>query len=164
MQQARNTFYVTLRDRLAALNAQRTVVVRGLSRPGLLVLENELVSAQEIPDVFCLRWTGLRVHAQQAPAMAMMQCEIRYATEGTAEAGGMDRGTALSVMDAELLGVLTAEPTHVAKTNYGVTPAVALGTDVFWGEPVFQAAVVNEERLSRTATVEVWGYLEAGDL
>ena len=42
MQSAKDTFYVTLRDRLAALNPARTVVVRGMVRPGVLVEENEL--------------------------------------------------------------------------------------------------------------------------
>ena len=58
MQNAKDTFYVTLRDRLAALNPARTMVVRGVTRPGVLVEENELVSAYEPVDVFCLRWTG----------------------------------------------------------------------------------------------------------
>ena len=34
MQNAKDTFYVTLRDRLAAVNPARTMVVRGVTRPG----------------------------------------------------------------------------------------------------------------------------------
>ena len=45
MQNAKDTFYVTLRDRLAAVNPARTMLVRGVIRPGLLVEENELASA-----------------------------------------------------------------------------------------------------------------------
>jgi hypothetical protein len=37
MQNARDTFYVALRDRLAAVNPARTMVVRSVVRPGLLV-------------------------------------------------------------------------------------------------------------------------------
>ena len=44
MQNAKDTFYELLRGRLAALNPDRTVVVRGVVRPGVLVEENELVS------------------------------------------------------------------------------------------------------------------------
>ena len=42
MQNAKDTFYVTLQSRLAALNPARTIVVRGVVRPGTLVEENEL--------------------------------------------------------------------------------------------------------------------------
>ena len=45
MQNAKDTFYVTLRDRLAAVNPARTMVLRGVTRPGVLVEENELASA-----------------------------------------------------------------------------------------------------------------------
>jgi hypothetical protein len=45
MQNARDTFYVRLRDRLAAVNPARTMVLRGVTRPGVLVEENELASA-----------------------------------------------------------------------------------------------------------------------
>ncbi len=61
MENARDTFYVTLRNRLAALNPGRTVVVRGVVRPGVLVEENELATAFQPVDTFCLHWTGMRV-------------------------------------------------------------------------------------------------------
>ena len=34
MQNAKDTFYMTLRDRLAAVNPARTMVLRGVTRPG----------------------------------------------------------------------------------------------------------------------------------
>ncbi len=64
MQNARDTFYVTLRDRLAAINPGRTMVLRGVTRPGVLVEENELVSAFQPVNAFCLHWTGLSVDAR----------------------------------------------------------------------------------------------------
>lgn len=164
MQHARDTFFVTLRDRLAALNPERTIALRGLIRPAVAVQENELASARAIPDAFLLRWTTLRVEARGVLPMAVMGCEIEYATEGTAEVGGMDRGQALGRMDAELLSAVLTEPTHVAKLDYGSTPAAAMGTNVFWGGPTFQGAVANGGRLSRTATIEVCCYVEAGEL
>lgn len=164
MQHARDTFYVTLRDRLAALNPQRTVVVRGLSRPGVLVADNELASAEVIPDAFTLHWAALQVEARGSLPLATLECEIRYATDGSADVGGMDRGQLLGAMDAELVAALVAEPTHVPKTNYSSNPAAEEGSDVFWSGPKFGGAVANGERLSRTATVEVWCYLEAGEL
>lgn len=164
MQHARDTFYVTLRDRLAVLNPERTLVVRGLSRPGVLVSDNELVSAQMLPDVFCLYWTALAVEPRGALPLATMECEVRYVTDGSADVGGMDRGQLLAGMDAELVAALTAEPRHVPKTNYGNTPPTMEGSDVFWNGPTFKPAVASAERLVRTATVEVWCYLEAGEL
>ena len=169
MQNARDTFYVTLRDRLAAVNPARTMVVRGVTRPGLLVEENELASAYQPADVFCLRWTGLRVDAKGALPLVAMGCEIRYATDGNAGNGGMDRGRLLAGMDAELVAAVNAAPQNVGKMNY-VGRRVArggaggMGTNVFWGDVVFGAAVVNGERLERVATVEVFCYQEAGEL
>lgn len=164
MQHARDTFYVTLRDRLAALNPERTIALRGLSRPGVLVTDNELASAVVIPDAFTLHWAALQVEARGSLPLATMECEIRYVTDGSVDVGGMDRGQMLSAMDAELVAALVTEPTHVPKTNYSGTPAAEEGSDVFWNGPKFRAAVTAGERLSRVATVEVWCYLEAGEL
>jgi hypothetical protein len=170
MQNARDTFYVTLRDRLAAVNPARTMVLRGVTRPGVLVEENELASAYQPVDAFCLRWTGVRVDMQGALPLVAMSCEIRYGSDGSAGNGGMDRGRLLTGMDAELVAAVGAAPQSVAKMNYaglagesGLAP-VAMGTKVFWGDVVFGAAVVNGERLERVATVEVFCYQEAGEL
>jgi hypothetical protein len=170
MQNARDTFYVTLRDRLAAVNPARTMVLRGVTRPGVLVEENELASAAQPANVFCLHWTGLSVNAQGALPLVAMSCEIQYATDGDAGNGGMDRGRLLSAMDAELVAAVNAAPQNTMKTNYvasaggsGLAP-VAMATNVFWGDVVFGAAVVNAERLERVATVEVFCYQEAGEL
>ena len=42
IQTLKDTFYGVLRDRIAAANPSRTIVVRGLIRPSVLVVENEL--------------------------------------------------------------------------------------------------------------------------
>jgi hypothetical protein len=164
MQNARDTFYVTLRDRLAAVNPARTMVVRGVTRPGLVVEENELASAYEPANVFRLQWTGLKVDTAGALPLAAMGCEIRYATDGNAGNGGMDRGRLLATMDRELAATISASPQSVGKMDYSAAPPVALGTNVFWGDVVFGAVVVNGERLERVATVEVFCYQEAGEL
>ena len=170
MQNARDTFYVTLRDRLAALNPSRTIVLRGVTRPGVLVEENELVSAYQSVNAFCLRWTGLSVDAQGSLPLVTMVCEIQYATDGDSGNGGMDRGRLLSAMDGELAVAVSMAPQNAVKMNYvaaaggsGVAP-VTMATNVFWGDVTFGAAVVNGERLERVATVEVFSYQEAGEL
>ena len=168
MQNARDTFYVALRDRLAALNPARTMVLRGVARPGALVEENELVSASLPADVFCLHWTTLSVDAKGALPLVTMECAIRYATDGSSGNGGMDRGRLLAAMDAELLSAVSTAPQHAVKMNYvgaaGGLGAAAMATNVFWGDAVFGAVTVNGERLERAATVAVFCYQEAGEL
>ncbi len=168
MQNAKDTFYITLRDRLAALNPARTMVLRGVTRPGVVVEENELATAYDPTDVFSLPWSALRVDARDALPLATMQCEIRYCTDGTSGNGGMDRGRLLAGMDAELAAAVSTAPQNVGKVNFsgsGVgVAAAAMGTNVFWGDAVFGAVKVDGERLERVATVEVWAYQEAGEL
>jgi hypothetical protein len=170
MQNARDTFYVALQGRLAAINPARTMVLRGVTRPGVLVEENELVSAFQPANVFCLHWTGLSVDAQGALPLVSMSCQIQYATDGDSGNGGMDRGRLLSGMDAELVAAVSAAPQNAMKMNYvasaggsGLAP-VAMATNVFWGDVVFGPVVVDGERLERVATVEVFSYQEAGEL
>lgn len=164
MQNAKDTFYVTLRDRLAGLNPARTAVVRGTVRPGLLVEEAELASAVELTDVFCLRWLTAKVEMQGAMPLVTLGCEFRYATDGTSDHAGMDRGRLLAGMDAELLTAVGQAPQNAPKSTFVSGAAVALNTKVFWSDVVFLPAVVKNERLERTATVTVWSYQEAGEL
>jgi hypothetical protein len=157
-----------LQSRLAALNPARTIVVRGVARPGILVEENELPTAAVPADAFRLDWTALRVDSEQQLTMVTMECSIRYATDGNAGNGGMDRGRLLAAMDAELASALGAPPHAVTKMNYsgdsaGVAPT-AMATNVFWADPLFGEALAVGERLERTATVQVLAYQEAGEL
>jgi hypothetical protein len=169
MEDARDTFYITLRTRLAAINPARTIVVRGITRPGVLVEENELASAFQQPDAFSLRWTSLSVDAAGPLPLVAMECEVRYATDGTAANGGMDRGRLLSGMDAELASAVNAEPRSALKQSYsGVAgtgaAAVPMATNIFWSEAVFHPASATGERIQRVATVQVFSYQEAGEL
>lgn len=163
MQNAKDTFYATLRDRLAALNPARTMVVRGATRPAVLVEENELVSSATAADIFRLRWTALKVDSAAALPLVAMTCEIRYATAGNAGNGGMDRGRMLAAMDQELAAALTTAPQNAAKVSYTSTGAAPDATNIFWGDPVFGAAIITDERLERIATVEVFSRQEAGE-
>jgi len=168
MQNAKDTFYTMLQGRLAMLNPSRTIVVRGVARPGTLVEENELPTASVPVDTFRLQWTKLQVNSVSPLPQVAMECSIQYATDGTSGQGSMDRGRLLAAMDAELASALAAEPRSEQKMNYsgasvGVAPA-AMGTNVFWSDPVFGAAAVLDERLERTATVQVYSHQEAGEL
>lgn len=161
MQNAQNTFYITLRNRLAALNPNRTIYLRGVTRPGILVESNELVVAQPPSDVFVLRWIGLHNDPYLSDVMLQMQCEIAYMTEGTTGNLGMDRGAMLTEMDAELMSLL--QPNTAQKMNYAPTPAAPMETQIFWSEASFQPLKVEHDRLSRIATVSVFSYEEPGE-
>jgi hypothetical protein len=168
VQNAKDTFYVMLQSRLAALNPSRTIVVRGVVRPGTLVVENELPTGSIPVDVFRMEWTGLRVDSAASLPLVAMECSIGYCTDGTSGDGGMDRGRLLAGMDAELASALGAEPHTAQKMNYsaagaGVAP-IAMGTDVFWADPVFGAVTSVDGRLARTSTVQVFAYQEVGEL
>lgn len=164
MQNARDTFYVMLRESLATANPLRTTVVRGLMRAGVLVIENELVTSDQPTDVFCMQWTeAVKDDAGSMPFLTM-NCEIHYATAGSEGSAGMDRGRALAAMDMELAGALRARPHSIVKTCYSTLPASTLLTKVFWGEPTFSPVRTLGERLLRTAMVPVFSYQEEGEL
>src|ERR1700759_4074513 len=102
MENAKDTFYITLRNRLALVNPDRMMLLRGVQRPGILMEEAESVVAEMPADTFVLRWTSLDIDGQQASLLAKMRCEIHYTTAGTQTNAGLDRGRALAEMDAEL--------------------------------------------------------------
>jgi hypothetical protein len=161
MQNAQNTFYITLRNRLATLNPNRTIYLRGVTRPGILVESNELVTTQPPSDVFVLRWIGLHTDPYLSEVLLQMTCEIVYMTEGTVGNLGMDRGAMLTEMDAELMSLL--QPNTAQKMNYASVTAVPAESQIFWSEATFQPVKIERDRLLRTATVSVFSYEEPGE-
>lgn len=168
MQNAKDTFYEVLRSRLVALNPERTLVLRGVVRPGVLVAENELLSGVAMPDCFRLRWSVAKVDADGMMPLVTAECFVEYETAGTAINGGMDRGRALAAMDAELQGMVNALPRNAPKTNYAGLgsgkASIAMSTSVWWGAVSFGETAIKDDRLARTATVAVMSYQEAGEL
>jgi hypothetical protein len=161
MQNAKDTFYITLRSRLAKVNPARTMTLRAVTRPGILVQEAEASTAQPLLDAFALNWTGFEADLQLPAILAQMTCEIQYATAGTPANAGLDRGRALEEMDYEVLKLLY--PYSAQKMNYTQNPATAMGTVVFWSEPEFGPAVALRDRLSRTVKVRVFAFQEQGE-
>ncbi|MGA2674476.1 MAG: hypothetical protein ABSE99_14750 [Terracidiphilus sp.] len=161
MQNAKDSFYMALRARLVVLNPERTILVRGAVRPGILVEEAEAPFSQLPSDVFILRWLSLGVEMDLASSMAAAECEILYQTCGTQSFGGLDRGRSLSAMDEELIAMVA--PFHTPKLNYTATPPAAMLTQVFWDEPGLGPVVVQRDRLSRSAKVMVYSYQEQGE-
>jgi hypothetical protein len=168
MQNAKDTFYELLRSRIAAANPERTIVLRGVTRPGVLVEENELVSTVTMPDCFRLRWTDASVDSANAMPIATMTCEVLYETAGTAGNAGMDRGRLLAAMDAELTGALNSSPQTAIKQSYAALArggsATAMNTNIWWSDVALGPLVVKADRIVRTAKVTVMSCEEAGEL
>jgi hypothetical protein len=161
MQNAKDSFYMALRNRLAALNPERTILVRGAMRPGIVVEEAEAPFAQPPGDVYVVRWLGMGVDVDLASSLVVEECEILYCTCGSQSFGGLDRGRALSEMDAEMLALL--QPFHTPKMSYALVPPTQMLTQVFWDEPVFTPCVTQRDRLSRSVKVMVYSYQEQGE-
>jgi len=161
MQNAKDSFYMALRTRLTTINPEQTILLRGAVRPGILVEEAEAFFSPLPNDVFVLRWIGLGVDLDLGSTMVAEQCEIVYQTCGTQSFGGLDRGRSLSEMDEELAAML--QPFHTPKLNYTTTPPIAMLTQAFWDEPGFGPIAIQRDRLSRTANVTVYSYLEQGE-
>ena len=162
MQNAKDTFYVTLRDRLAALNPSRTVQVRGALRPAVVVAENELEQTDAaLVEAFVLTWKDTAVDSSEPMELCRAECAIDYATRGTPELSGMDRGRVLDAMDGELRRML--QPSAVVKQRFDVSPEVVMATRIFWSAPVFGAVGMEADRIGRTATVVLFALQEAGE-
>jgi hypothetical protein len=161
MQNAKDSFYMALRTRLALINPERTILLRGAVRPGILVEEAEAPFSQLPSDVYVLRWLGLGVDSDLTSTMTAEQCEILYQTCGTQSFGGLDRGRLLSEMDEEVTAMV--HPFYTPKLNYTATPPAAMLSNVFWNEPTFSPIVTQQDRLSRSANVTVFSYQEQGE-
>jgi hypothetical protein len=161
MQNAKDSFYMALRTRLASINPERTILLRGALRPGILVEEAEAPYSQLPNDVYVLRWLGLGADMDLASTMVAEQCEILYQTCGTQSFGGLDRGRLLSEMDEEVAAMV--QPFYTPKLNFTATPPAAMLTNVFWDEPRYSPVVTQRDRLSRSANVMVYSYQEQGE-
>jgi hypothetical protein len=152
---------MALRTRLTTINPERTTLLRGAVRPGIVVEEAEAPFNQLPNDVYVLRWLGVGVDVDLASTMAAEQCEIVYQTCGTQSFGGLDRGRLMSQMDEEVTAML--QPFHAPKLNYTATPPAVMLTQVFWDEPGFGPLITQRDRLSRSASVMVYSYQEQGE-
>ncbi len=158
MQAAKDTFLKTLAGRLATVNPARTVTMDGSMRPAVLTLENEVpMPADTELETFLLSWQGA---AEVAPGQRLMkmECMLSYGSEGTDDLLNTDRGRILTAMDSELLQI--CEPKRAAKCDYTQTPAVALGSFIFWSAPVLEDVRHVNGVLQRTAAMTVFFFPE----
>lgn len=132
MQFTKDSFYMALRERLAALNPQRTVTLNGATRPAVIVAENELViPVDPLPDAFYIEWGAAQTVQPQAGSRALMamECMISHHTFGTVESG-VDRGRTLAALDTELMSI--CQPQRTSKRDFTQVPSIDLGTSILW--------------------------------
>jgi len=161
MVDAKDSFYIALRDRLTTLNPQRTMMARGAVRPGILVEEAEPAVSQLPRDVYVLRWTGVSRDLSLPSRMVMLNCEIHYCTAGSDAACGLDRGRALTTMDSEVVEML--EPASTPAMSFDAIPATATGGTTFWTTPSFGTTIISRDCLGRMAKVTVFARQAEGD-
>ena len=137
MQFAKDSFFLALQERLAALNPARSVTMNGTAVPAVVAMENlPPSSALPQPNAFYIEWGEAEVmegHAGGAPLMSL-EVVISYYTLGTV-ASMVDRGRVLGQLDRELLNI--CQPPNTGKRDYTQSPSADLGTHVFWGQPSF---------------------------
>jgi len=166
MQAAKDSFYMALRDRLAALNPARTMVVDGVTIPGIVVRENmEPQFAEAQAGAFYVDWGEVQIAESTRPILGL-DCHIWYASEGGG--AGVDRGRALAEMDEELLRM--CNPPHTGMRDYSQSPSTSLGSSIFWTMPDLakapgEAAIPKQQRgasaarLTRYAQIRVYFFL-----
>ena len=165
MQFAKDSFYIALRDRLAALNPARVVYLDGASRPAVIVAENQAPgSIVPFDNAFYLRWGAARVSASTQHArrpLLALDCVLSYRTSGTEDNSFSDRGRTLATLDGELLSICS--PGVTAKQDFSQAPVVDLGTKVLWRRPQLSDAEVVGSELRRLAALTILFFPE-GDL
>lgn len=137
MQFAKDSFYMAMVTRLAAVNPQRTVMLNGTTRPAVIVAENELViPVDPLPDAFYIEWGEVSAVSGQMGDRALlgMGCVISYHTLGTMESG-VDRGRTLGQLDMELMSM--CQPPFAEMRDYTQAPSADLGTGISWTMPTF---------------------------
>ena len=159
MQYAKDSFYVAMRDRLAALDPSRTVVIAGRIRPAVLVEENEPAdSASRLPNAFYLAWGPMDcVREMAGHSLMKLECRISYDADG-AQPAVVDRGRALTALDCELLRLLL--PPRTPKCDQSHTPVVDLGSVVCWTMPQFGEPKQTNDGLHRTVDLSVFFFSE----
>ncbi|WP_419805138.1 hypothetical protein [Terriglobus sp.] len=159
-QDAKDSFYVALRNQLAVLNPDRTTTVRGAVRPAVVVAENELQPGDGNPplDTFVLHWFATAVDTSEAIPLEHARCEIRVSTAGSPEVAGMDRGRTLAAMRAELDVMLA--PGQAVKTSHAGASAIEAATPVFWSTAAGEQVKETPGELRMLCAVEVFAWRE----
>jgi hypothetical protein len=158
MQATKDTFYLTLRDRLAQSYPARTITVDGGTRPAIVVAENDKPSVTaRLRDAFYLEWGEARCVLPAISTLMAITCNISYVSAGTDGNGGVDRGRCAAELETELMGI--SRPAMARKIDYAGSD-VDLGSTIFWTAPAFRPVKVPPNCIGREASVTVYFYPE----
>ncbi len=159
MQATKDTFYITLRDRLVQADPDLKAVIDGAIRPAIVVVENEPPNSLPRQNgVFYLEWEGARSVQPATSPLEAMDCTITYTCAGELDSGGVGRGRDLGALDADLVTMCTPAQAH--KNDYSTGSAVDLGSYIFWSAPELKPAKVEAKQVGRQAQVTVFFYPE----
>jgi hypothetical protein len=177
MQFAKDSFFVALRDRLAALNPARTISLDGQTRPAVVALENEPVTAADpaaivdpqtltslrrprVANAYYITWGAARVVAQTgAQPMVALECSIGFAARGDESGAGQERGRRFGELMEELLQILF--PARTDKFDYTGAAPTTLGSTIFWTPPRFSAPQIAASEVRGSAAVTLFFSPEA---
>ncbi len=170
MQFAKDSFFLALQSRLAALNPARTVTISGGTMPAIVVVENlPPSSAERQADTFYIEWGAAEVLREAAGGTPLMSLGvvISYYSFGSV-ASMVDRGRLLGQLDSELLAI--CQPANTEKRDYTQSPSGDLGTCVFWTQPTFREAQKTsatdsakehpDARVERRAEMKIYFFAE----
>lgn len=159
MQATKDSFYLTLRDRLVRADPGRTITVDGTTRPAIVVVENDKPSATaRQQDAFYVEWGAARAVRPAISGLMAMTCTVSYSSAGSEQNGGLDRGRMVGGLEAELLGLCS--PALAQKYDYTSGSPLYLGSNIFWSQPTFAPAKAGPGCVGREASITVYFYPE----
>ncbi|MGH9602994.1 MAG: hypothetical protein ACRD24_11470 [Terriglobales bacterium] len=167
MQAAKDSFFRALQTRLGTVNPARTVVVDGVTRPAILVVENEAYPPPKLYfHTFYIHWlgaAGVRGFSRTLAPRYEQIAQIEYFIQGTPslQRPFADRGRLTGQLDQELMLILF--PGFAEKLDHSAVPPQTLGSYLQWRwTPDLRTLVEGDGSvLRRLTTVMVSFYLEA---
>lgn len=167
MQAAKDSFFRALQSRLALVNPARTITTGGVTKPAILVSENEpYPPAKLFFNTFYIHWIGAPAVPEFGGTLAPRYeqiAQMEYFVQGTSALHRpfADRGRLMAQLDRELVQILF--PGFTPKQDHGQQPPAPLGSTLHWRWNPDLRTVTEKEGsvLRRVATVNVSFYLEA---
>jgi len=160
MQGTKDSFYIALRDRLVQRDPKRTITIDGATRPAIVVAEDEPPYA--IPnqnDAFYLEWGGIRAVHPSNSTLCAIDCAISYSSAGSEDSSGVDRGSDLGSLDADLLAICWPPRTHKYDYRSGDQPEDQ-GSSIFWSHPELKPLKSATTQVGHQALITIFFYPE----
>lgn len=171
MQFAKDSFFLALQSRLAALNPARTAIISGARVPAVVVVENLPPSpAERQANTFYIEWGAAEVLREPAGCAPLLSLDvvISYYSFGSV-ASMVDRGRLSAQLEFELSAI--CQPGSTEKRDYTRSPSLDLGTCVFWKQPRFShgnksggvadsAKRHQDARVERKAEMKIYFFAE----